>query len=88
MNTPKGGKPAIATVPISSPQPIAGWVRMRPRICRCAACRRAGEACPTVTKMADLVSECTVMCSSAPKVASGPPRPKPKVMSPMCSMEE
>ncbi len=32
MNTPNGGKPAMATVPINSPQPTVGWVRIRPRI--------------------------------------------------------
>ena len=45
-------------------------------------------AWPTVKKIADLVSECTVMCSRAPKLASGPPMPKAKVMMPMCSMDE
>jgi hypothetical protein len=37
---------------------------------------------------ADLVSECTVMCSRPAKLATGPPMPKAKVMSPMCSIDE
>ncbi len=45
-------------------------------------------ACPTAKKIADLVSECAVMCSSPAKVATGPPMPKAKVMMPMCSMDE
>ena len=45
-------------------------------------------AWPTVKKIADLVSECTVMCSSPAKLAIGPPMPKAKVMMPMCSIEE
>src|SRR5512133_1717006 len=45
------------------------------------------QAWPTVTKIADLVSECTVMCNSAPNVASGPPTPNPKVISPICLLE-
>ena len=45
-------------------------------------------ACPTAKKIALLVSECTVMCSSPAKLATGPPMPKAKVMSPMCSIEE
>ncbi len=45
-------------------------------------------ACPTAKKIADFVSECTVMCRSAAKFATGPPMPKAKVMIPMCSIEE
>ncbi len=88
VNTPNGGKPAMATVPINRPQPTAGWVRIRPRICWIDWVPAICAACPTVTNTALLVSECTVMCSNAAKVASGPPMPKAKVMSPMCSIEE
>ena len=45
-------------------------------------------AWPTVKKMALLVSECTVMCSRPAKLATGPPMPKAKVISPMCSIDE
>ena len=45
-------------------------------------------ACPTAKKIADLVSECTVMCSNAAKLATAPPMPKAKVMMPMCSIDE
>ena len=45
-------------------------------------------ACPTAKKIADLVSECTVMCSRPAKLATGPPMPNAKVMMPMCSIDE
>ena len=45
-------------------------------------------ACPTAKKIDDLVSECTVMCSSAAKLATGPPMPNANAMMPICSMEE
>ena len=45
-------------------------------------------ACPTAKKIALLVSECTVMCSSPAKLATGPPIPNAKVIRPMCSMDE
>ena len=45
-------------------------------------------AWPTVKKIADLVSECTVMCSRPAKFATGPPMPKANVMMPMCSIDE
>ena len=45
-------------------------------------------AWPTAKKIADLISECTVMCSSPAKLAIGPPRPKAKVIRPMCSIDE
>src|ERR1019366_2960514 len=50
MKTPKGGKPAIETVPSKSPQPIAGWVRMRPRMRSMRCVPASWQACPTVTK--------------------------------------
>ena len=43
---------------------------------------------PTAKKIADLVSECMVMCSRPAKLAIGPPMPKAKVMMPMCSIDE
>ncbi len=67
---------------------MVGLSVMSPRIlsmsCEPAFC----AAWPTVKKIADLVSECTVMCSSAAKFATGPPMPKAKAMMPMCSIEE
>ena len=45
-------------------------------------------ACPTAKKIADLISECTVMCSSPAKLAIGPPMPNAKVIRPMCSIDE
>jgi hypothetical protein len=45
-------------------------------------------AWPTAKKIADLVSECTVMCSRPAKLATGPPMPKAKVIRPMCSIDE
>ena len=45
-------------------------------------------AWPTAKKIADLISECTVMCSSPAKLAIGPPMPKAKVIRPMCSIDE
>ena len=42
----------------------------------------------TVKKIADLTSECTVMCSNPAKLASGPPMPNAKVIRPMCSIDE
>ena len=88
MNTPKGGNPAMASTPTVRPQPTAGWVRMSPRMWSMVWVPAMCAAWPTVTKIADLVRECTSMCSNAPKVASGPPMPKAKVISPMCSMDE
>ena len=45
-------------------------------------------AWPTTKKIADFVSECTVMCSSAAKLATAPPIPNANVMIPMCSIDE
>ncbi len=45
-------------------------------------------AWPTAKKMADLVSECTVMCKRPAKLAIAPPMPNANVMMPMCSMDE
>ena len=87
-NTPNGGIPRIASEPIISPQPMVGFSVMSPRMssmrCDPAFC----AAWPTAKKIADLVSECTVMCSSAAKLATAPPIPKAKVTIPMCSMDE
>ena len=63
-------------------------MRTSPRM-SCITCVPAFcAACPTAKKIADFTSEWTVMCSRPAKVASGPPTPKAKVMSPMCSTEE
>jgi len=32
MKMPRGGRPVIATTPVTRPQPSAGWVTVRPRI--------------------------------------------------------
>ena len=80
--------PRIASDPSASPQPISGLIVIRPRIpsinCVPACC----VAWPTAKKIADLVSECTVMCNNPAKVAIGPPMPNAKVMMPMCSIDE
>src|SRR5260221_13919189 len=68
-NTPNGGVPSMANVPIINPQPKVGFTVMRPRMssmsCEPAFC----AACPTAKKIDDFVSECTVMCSNAAKKA-------------------
>ena len=87
-NTPNGGMPRIASEPIIRPQPIVGLNVMRPRMFSMSCDPAFCAAWPTAKKIADFVSECTVMCSSAAKFATGPPMPKAKVMMPMCSMEE
>ena len=46
------------------------------------------EMSPTAKKIADLVSECRLICRSPAKLASGPPMPKAKVTMPICSIEE
>ena len=75
-------------MPSIRPQPIVGLSVMSPRMssmsCEPAFC----AAWPTAKKIADLVSECTVMCSSAAKFATGPPMPNAKAMMPMCSIDE
>ncbi|MDT4883430.1 hypothetical protein FQZ97_1194700 [compost metagenome] len=62
--TPKGGMPRMASAPSIRPHATVGLTLMRPRmfsmICVPAFC----VAWPTAKKMADLISECTVMCSS------------------------
>ncbi len=88
VNTPKGGMPRIASVPIASPQPMVGLCRIRPRIESMFCVPVACAAWPTVKKIADLVSECTVMCSSPANAATGPPMPNANVMIPMCSTDE
>ena len=39
-------------------------------------------------EIADFVRLCIAMCKRPAKFASGPPIPKAKVISPMCSIEE
>ena len=86
--TPNGGMPRIASEPSIRPQPTVGLTLIRPRmssiICVPAFC----VAWPTAKKIADLISECTVMCSRPAKLAIGPPIPKAKVIKPMCSIDE
>ena len=87
-NIPNGGIPKIASVPSISPQPTVGLTCIMPRMFSICCVPAFCTACPTAKKIADLVSECTVICSIAAKVATGPPIPKANVISPMCSMEE
>src|SRR3984893_334267 len=86
--TPTCGVHALASAPNINPQPTVGLKVMRPRMlsmsCEPAFC----VACPTAKKIDDLVSECTVICKSAAKFATGPPIPNANAMMPMCSMEE
>ncbi len=85
---PNGGMPRIASVPSISPQPTVGLICTRPRISSITWVPAFCAACPTAKKMADLVNECIVMCSSPPKLAIGPPSPNANVISPMCSIDE
>ena len=87
-NTPKGGMPRIASVPSIRPQPIIGLIVTRPRMSSMTWVPAFCVAWPTAKKIADLVSECTVMCSRPAKFAIGPPTPKAKVTIPMCSIDE
>src|SRR5260370_617636 len=86
--TPNGGIPRIARDPSTNPQPMVGLMESIPRISSMRCVPAAWEAWPAVKKMEDLVSECTVMCSSAAKLATGPATPKPKELIPLFSMEE
>ena len=88
MKMPSGGRPAMATTPSTRPQPSTGWVSVRPPMSAIFCVPLTCAMWPTAKKIADLVSECMVMCSSPAKLASGPPMPKAKVMMPMCSIEE
>ena len=87
-NTPNGGTPRIATVPMIRPQPIVGRARMRPRMSSMTWVPVFCVAWPTAKKIALLVSECTVMCRSPAKLATGPAIPNANVTSPMCSIDE
>ena len=88
MKMPSGGSPAMATTPATSPQPSTGLVSVRPPMSAIFCVPLTWAMSPTAKKIADLVSECMVMCKSPAKLASGPPMPKAKVMMPMCSIEE
>ncbi len=87
-NTPNGGMPRIASEPSISPQPIVGFVSISPRMSAITCVPVFWAAWPTVKKIADLVSECTVMCNRAANVATAPPIPNANVMIPMCSIDE
>jgi hypothetical protein len=86
--TPKGGMPRMARVPSIRPQPISGLILIRPRMFSISCVPVFCVAWPTAKKIADLVSECMVMCSRPAKLATGPPMPKAKVIRPMCSIDE
>ena len=88
MKMPSGGSPAIATTPSTRPQPSTGWVTVSPPMSAIFCVPLTCAMWPTAKKIADLVSECMVMCSSPAKLASGPPMPKANTMMPMCSIEE
>ena len=88
MKTPSGGMPTMATTPSTRPQPSTGLVVVRPPMSSIFCVPLTCAMWPTAKKIADFVSECTVMCSSPAKFASGPPMPKAKVMMPMCSIDE
>ena len=87
-NTPKGGMPRIAREPSIRPQPTGGDTRTSPRMFSITWVPAFCAAWPTAKKIADLTSECTVMCSRPAKLAIGPPMPNANVMSPMCSIDE
>ena len=88
VKMPSGGRPAMATTPSTRPQPSTGLVSVRPPMSAIFCVPLTWEMSPTAKKMADLVSECRLMCSSPAKLASGPPMPKAKVTIPICSIEE
>ena len=88
MKMPSGGRPAMATTPSTSPQPRTGLVTVSPPMSAMRWVPLTWAIWPTAKKIADLVSECMVMCSRPAKLASGPPMPKAKVMMPICSIEE
>ena len=88
MKMPIGGRPTIAITPMTRPQPRTGCETVRPRISAIFCVPLTCAMCPTAKKIADLVSECMIMCSRPAKFASGPPMPKAKLMIPMCSIEE
>ena len=88
MKMPSGGSPAIATTPSTSPQPSTGLVTVSPPMSAIFCVPLTWAMWPTAKKIADLVSECMVMCSRPAKLASGPPMPKANTMMPMCSIEE
>ena len=75
-------------MPIIRPQPITGLVVIRPRMPSIICVPLFCVAWPTAKKIADLVSECTVMCRSPAKLAIAPPMPNANVMMPMCSIDE
>ena len=86
--------------PFASPDASGAWVGWEVEMIGavCAEAKLECEITPvawdgiipalTAKKIADLVSECTVMCRSPAKLAIAPPMPNANVMMPMCSMEE
>ncbi|MNT53059.1 hypothetical protein D3C86_1774520 [compost metagenome] len=61
--TPNGGMPRMASTPTIRPQPTVGLTRINPRISSMTCVPAFCAAWPTAKKIADLTSECTVMCS-------------------------
>ena len=88
VNTPNGGNPAMAMTPVARPTARTGCVTDSPLMSAMRCVPFTCATCPTAKKIADLVSECMVMCSRPAKFASGPPMPNANVMMPMCSIEE
>ena len=72
MNTPIGGSPAMATTPITRPQPRIGWLSVSPVMSWIFCEPLAWAIWPTAKKIAALVRLCIVMCSSPAKLASVP----------------
>ena len=88
VKMPNGGRPAMAATPATRDQPSRGWVTVRPRMSAILWLPLTWAMWPTVKKMPDLVRLCMVMCSRPAKLARGPPMPKAKAITPMCSIEE
>ncbi|MNL81354.1 hypothetical protein D3C87_2084410 [compost metagenome] len=61
-NTPNGGMPRMASEPSISPQATVGLTLSSPRMFSITCVPAFCVAWPTAKKMADLMSECTVMC--------------------------
>ena len=78
----------MAKTPAASPMASAGWLVLNPVIPASRWVPLAWAMWPTAKKIADLVRLCMAMCSRPAKLASAPPMPKAKTMSPMCSIEE
>ncbi len=69
---PNGGSPAIAITPSARPTASTGWVTDSPLMWAMRCVPFTWAMWPTAKKIADLVSECIVMCRRPAKFASGP----------------